>query len=239
MIATVIQHYDTFALATATVLAAAGGWLAGRARSVAQRDQLRWAACHDALTGVFNRGGWQLRAQDAVVQAVRAGRPVAVGSLDLDHLKAINDGWGHGAGDTVLRHVATRLDRDIRPPGVVARIGGDEFAFILIGPPAAAPTWLTDAAHSLRDKVCRPVRIDGAPHMLSVSLGISPISDGADLEKCLALADAAMYQVKHTRRASAEHSIQPADRLWTVRRGPDAIDRVVVGEGRLKWTEAG
>src|SRR4051812_32729931 len=86
-----------------------------------------YAAEHDALTGLANRAAFYTRAGRLV--AIPAG-PMVVGLIDLDEFKPINDTYGHGVGDAVLRAIAGRLQKQIDALGLVARLGGDEFAVI-------------------------------------------------------------------------------------------------------------
>jgi diguanylate cyclase (GGDEF)-like protein len=190
---------DPVAMAAAAAFVATAGFLAGRAASGAERDQLREAARRDALTGLYNRAGWRRRARPAVAAALGSGRPAAVGLVAVDWLKTINDTLGHAAGDTALTTLADRLARHVPAPGLAARIGGDEFAFVLVAAADAEPSWLARAGHALHERLRRPVRLAGAARELSVSLGVAPATDAADIDVCLAQADFAMYRAKHTR----------------------------------------
>ena len=102
-----------------------------------QRDRLEAelaaAVRRDPLTGLPNRTGFAEAATVALAAAARDGRPVAGAMLDIDFFKAINDGWGHGAGDVVLRDVAAAMRAVLRPGDVLARVGGEEFALLLPG----------------------------------------------------------------------------------------------------------
>ena len=94
-------------------------------------ERVRWAACHDAMTGLPNRRFFQERLQDALGDAALAGRTVGLLVLDVDNLKEVNDDRGHDAGDELLRVFSERLRQAVRPTDSVARLGGDEFAVIL------------------------------------------------------------------------------------------------------------
>ena len=108
--------------------------------------RLAHQALHDPLTGLPNRALLFDRLAQAVRAALRGGPGVTVLYLDVDNFKTINDTRGHTVGDRVLRVVADRLARVLRPADTVARLGGDEFAIVAEGLP-------TDAAQELADRV--------------------------------------------------------------------------------------
>ncbi|WP_165915803.1 GGDEF domain-containing protein [Aminobacter aminovorans] len=95
------------------------------------RDQMNFAANHDALTGLFNRAFLNDYMETAMATAKRKGEMMAVIHLDLDHFKTINDTMGHAAGDAVLIETAMRLVTNVRDSDVCVRLGGDEFTVIL------------------------------------------------------------------------------------------------------------
>jgi PAS domain S-box-containing protein len=95
--------------------------------------QLEQLTLEDELTGLYNRRGLDLLGGNAVNRAARAGSPLCVLFKDLDGLKAINDGLGHAAGDAALTAAANSLRDTVRLTDVVGRIGGDEFAAVLVG----------------------------------------------------------------------------------------------------------
>ncbi len=151
-------------------------------------------ASHDSLTGLPNRVLFQERLQQALT-FVRSGESAAVLSIDLDHFKPVNDTLGHSVGDSLLQAVAKRLIGCMRASDTVARIGGDEFAVVLLGLKVAA-----DAARSAQrivDALSKPYDLDGQQVTISASVGIttSP-ADGTDADTLLKKADVALYCAK-------------------------------------------
>lgn len=105
--------------------------LADRQQQRAERAEMQ--AMSDALTGVFNRRGWETLLEQEEKRAQRYGDPVAVLVIDLDGMKTINDTEGHPAGDALLQRTAAALRGVSRDSDIVSRLGGDEFGMILIG----------------------------------------------------------------------------------------------------------
>ena len=93
--------------------------------------RLRLMSTHDTLTGLYNRGYFDERLNEELLRARRYKRPIAIALLDLDHFKAVNDKYGHAAGDAVLRRFADLLYASFRRTDIVARYGGEEFAVAL------------------------------------------------------------------------------------------------------------
>ena len=96
-----------------------------------RHSQLLAEASVDAKTGLLNDRTWRRRAAEEVERAVQAGVPVAVGILDIDHFKAVNDTCGHPAGDQVLEGLAAVVTAQLGGSAVIGRTGGEEFAFVL------------------------------------------------------------------------------------------------------------
>ncbi len=168
-----------------------------------QREELiAHQAFHDALTGLPNRVLFLDRLEQALVQTKRSkSRTTAVMFLDLDRFKLINDTLGHDAGDALLREVALRLRACVRASDTVARMGGDEFTILLpeIGDWAAAQ----GVAQKILDAMQVAVTLAGQPSVITTSIGISLFpQDGRDADTLMKHADAAMYQVKGSGRAS-------------------------------------
>src|SRR5207247_8053978 len=97
------------------------------------REELRFQATHDVLTGLWNRGAVMELLNHELNRSPRANMPTAVLMLDLDHFKKINDTHGHLAGDAVLKEAARRLTHAVRSYDCVGRYGGEEFLVVLAG----------------------------------------------------------------------------------------------------------
>ena len=157
-------------------------------------DELERLVDSDTLTPLPNRRRF-LRELDRIVQQGRRYKtPAFVMFVDLDGLKAINDAYGHLAGDAALIHVAEILATMLRTTDVVARIGGDEFGLLLEHLDEAAAR---DKAAKLVEAIATsPLEIGGRPIALSVSIGIAKVGPDDDSDAVLARADAAMYAAK-------------------------------------------
>jgi diguanylate cyclase (GGDEF)-like protein/PAS domain S-box-containing protein len=157
-------------------------------------DQLRHLALHDTLTGLANRALLEDRLGRALAASTRKAQAVALLSCDLDGFKSVNDRLGHGAGDQVLRQVASRLTDIVRPGDTVARFGADEFAVMieLIDDPGGAQAM----AERIIAAVAMPISLDGGEVHLSVSIGIAFGTSTTGAEELSHNADAAKSQAK-------------------------------------------
>jgi diguanylate cyclase (GGDEF)-like protein len=152
----------------------------------------------DELTTVLNRRGFMLELTRAVAAASRGGPHGVLIVCDLDGFKAVNDLYGHRAGNEVLRQVATGLRRRVRKNDVVGRLGGDEFALLLIG--ATLPNARRKCLSLARSLNTAPPEIDGAPIPLNASFGLALYDGSEDHEALLHRADMAMYTQKRASR---------------------------------------
>jgi diguanylate cyclase (GGDEF)-like protein len=170
------------------------GALAWARRRDMQRE-LRVQAEQDSLTGLLNRRAMQREAARALGLARRAGESVAVLLLDLDHFKAINDGYGHAVGDRVLRDLADCVTRSVRAGDLVCRWGGEEVLVLLRD--CNGPTVLA-RGETLRGAI-EALYADGAGPVprITASLGAAVYPhDGADLEALVGAADTMLYAAK-------------------------------------------
>lgn len=157
-------------------------------------------AYHDSLTGLPNRKMLEDRLLQALAQARRHAKQVAVLYLDLDGFKKLNDTLGHDAGDEALKETALRLQAVVRQADTVVRLGGDEF--VVLAADFEEPTEVGSAA--LANKciaaVGRPLQLRAAETTLGVSIGIALSNGRHSPDELLAAADAAMYQAKQQGR---------------------------------------
>lgn len=174
--------------AASMALFAVTGFFLGR-----KIDRLRALSITDPLTGLFNRRHLTERLAEEMSRQARYGTPFSLLALDLDQLKAINDGLGHKAGNRALIAVAESISEIIRGSDVAARIGGDEFAVILAQTAATEAVALARRIATTLGNRCGPWR-----KSLSLSIGVTAV-DGATQggsEDVLLAADAALYQAK-------------------------------------------
>jgi diguanylate cyclase (GGDEF)-like protein len=157
--------------------------------------KLRHLSQHDALTGLLNRRAFGLRLRAERERQHRQPAPLALLALDLDHFKAVNDRWGHAAGDAVLAAAADVLRREARTVDVVARMGGEEFAVLLPGTDLEGADRL---AERMLDAFRRmTVAYEGTTLQVTASIGAA-VSTGAaeDDEELFRRADRALYLAK-------------------------------------------
>lgn len=152
----------------------------------------RTLAYTDPLTGLANRRAFEEQGSWRMGEAARAGRPVMLCFLDLDGFKAVNDRWGHAAGDELLRQVAGRLRGAVREADLIARFAGDEFALLVEGlDPAAAEPFFRRLAAAFDPAFT----LDAEPLRVRPSIGVAA-AGSAELGPALRAADAAMYRAK-------------------------------------------
>jgi diguanylate cyclase (GGDEF)-like protein len=182
----------------------------------AQAETL-FLAEHDGLTGIANRGRLQSAFQDAIGWNRRNETCIAALLIDLDRFKEINDGFGHGAGDRVLKEVAARLRASIRQEDVAGRLGGDEFAILQVG--IDQPTGAVALTDRLMAVLSQPYEIDGLKIACGASIGVAVApTDAQDWESLLGCADAALYKAKFDGRNSVRFFEPGMDAILRERR---------------------
>ncbi len=167
--------------------------------NVANQERLRQLGMVDPLTGAYNRRYFDQRLYEEVTRALRSGQPLCCMMLDVDHFKRINDVYGHGAGDAVLRELTAQIKEQLRTSDVMARYGGEEFAVLLaqteIGGALAIAERIRQAV------VAAPFALEGGAELkVTLSLGVAALATGgepgASIAALVAAADAAMYRAK-------------------------------------------
>jgi diguanylate cyclase (GGDEF)-like protein len=158
-------------------------------------ERIEYLAYHDGLTALPNRSLFNKLLSQAISQAHRSTKPLAVAFIDLDRFKQINDTLGHEAGDQLLKEVASRLKLCLRESDIVARLGGDEFVVMLteLGDEKYAAT----VAQKIITAIAEPFVLLGQEFRVTASIGISTYPhDGTDAQTLTKNADVAMYQAK-------------------------------------------
>ncbi|MBF0096882.1 MAG: diguanylate cyclase [Magnetococcales bacterium] len=158
-------------------------------------DRIRHMATHDALTGLPNRLLFHELLTQEVKRASRTQQPLAVGFLDLDHFKAVNDTLGHDIGDLLLQEVGARTRQQLRNSDTLARMGGDEFALIL--PAIGDKQHAINVCSKIVQTLSEPFILNENRCQIGASIGLSLFPEHGDsVELLLQNADQAMYVVK-------------------------------------------
>ena len=150
----------------------------------------------DPLTGLFNRRYIEQRLEDEIKRSQRHGRALSVILFDLDEFKQVNDTYGHGAGDALLKAFADRLSRATRGSDASARYGGDEFLVVL---PECKPE---NVQHVLKRLEGIRVEVEGRNLSLALSAGWAELISGESAKELLARADTALYANKRAKSAA-------------------------------------
>jgi diguanylate cyclase (GGDEF)-like protein len=175
-----------------------GGWVATHEDITEQRRsevKIEYMAHHDALTDLANRVLLNERLEQALGRRIHREEFVAVHHLDLDQFKAVNDTFGHPAGDKLLKIVADRLRGLVRETDTIARMGGDEF--VIVQAPISDPADATSLAQRVIEVIGEPFDIDGHQAAIGASIGIAVgPNDGLRPDRLLRNADLALYRAK-------------------------------------------
>jgi diguanylate cyclase (GGDEF)-like protein/PAS domain S-box-containing protein len=191
--------------------------------------QMTYQASHDALTGLINRREFERRLQEAMDSAQTGDVGHALCYLDLDRFKVVNDTCGHTAGDNMLREVASLIRETVRDSDTVGRIGGDEFALLLVGCPL-------EKARQICDNVVRSVndyRFVWKDRIFNIGVSVGLVEIGRNsgsLEDILSAADSACYVAKkqgglhvHVYSAREEASARHSGEIQWLRRLQSAL----------------
>jgi diguanylate cyclase (GGDEF)-like protein len=190
------EHKEAFTAADLGLMSAVGSQLAACVEVAQLHHTLKREASHDPLTRLNNRRLFLDRIAKEIARAKAAQEAFSVVFLDVDHLKVVNDTYGHLAGDALLREVANALTDAVRGEDVVARYGGDEFVVLLPGTPRSAANVV---AQRITEGIARHRFLAGRQliQIPGVSLGVATFpEDGGTADELLAVADVTLYQQK-------------------------------------------
>ncbi|MCB1549390.1 MAG: diguanylate cyclase, partial [Hyphomicrobiaceae bacterium] len=180
-----------------------GGWMVTY-EDVTERcraeQRIQHMALHDALTGLPNRLVLRRRLL-AALHSAHSGDAVALHCIDLDRFKLVNDTYGHGVGDKLLKIVGERLRASVRTTDTVARLGGDEFA--IVQPGVRRQSDAATLAERIIARLSEPMRIDEKIIDIGASIGIAMTQQGEiDEDALMRHADVALYRAKNTGRGA-------------------------------------
>lgn len=196
------------------------------------QEQLERQANHDMLTGLPNRILLADRIGQGIARAARLGYFLAVVFIDLDNFKFINDSLGHGAGDELLKEVASRLRQCVRHSDTVARLGGDEFV-LLLNDHYRVQSIIQQLRRVLAE-IARPLKLAGREFQIGASLGVALCpQDGADAATLLRHADIAMYAAKSRGRNNFQFFTAELNRVAAERLDLEAALRRTIEQDGL------
>jgi diguanylate cyclase (GGDEF)-like protein len=161
-------------------------------------SKLEWQAYHDGLTGLANRLMFFEFINKLIQDYRRNKREFTILFIDLNGFKAINDNYGHHAGDEILKHTANRLFSILRQTDTLARLGGDEFAVLL---PETSPAQAQRVIKTITEAIQQPLIYNGNSLSVTASIGMASCPDDAtSADELVNTADKRMYEVKLTDR---------------------------------------
>lgn len=162
-----------------------------------QLNEVRNQSLRDALTGTLNRRAFDRALDEAVERAERLRQPLCIAMADLDHFKALNDTYGHPAGDAVLQAFAATLMENVNEPEAVARYGGEEFALIL---PECDLMTAYNRLVSMKHKFSKMTHLAGETNQVipavTASFGLARLEPGMNARELVQKADTYLYQAK-------------------------------------------
>lgn len=198
------SFFYIYELVGTSLVFAIAGWVAGaRAEKLEQAEEFYQSlAEHDPLTGLYNERAFRDRYSRAIERASRTGQPVSLLLIDVDHLKRINDRYGHRTGNKALIHIATAMRDAKRNTDSAARWGGDEFAILLDGADVSATRRVAENVLTrVREK---PVPFTRGQLVASVSIGAACTSAPTSGDDLFSIADRALYEAKRAGRNRLE-----------------------------------
>ena len=152
----------------------------------------------DAMTGLYNRRGYEKNIAGFFDNDKKMKCPIALASIDMDGLKYINDTFGHSAGDEAIIAISSCISKAINKREIAARMGGDEFAVVLV---LDNPGRIGQFIRTLRSLIKKANEENDYPYLLSASIGTCELTEWSNLLECMNKADKAMYLEKKTKKS--------------------------------------
>ena len=178
-------------------------------------EQAQWRATVDGLTGVLNKGAFARRLDGLVAQAQRHDEALVIAYIDIDGFKAVNDSFGHAAGDMLLRHFANAAGDAIRAGDLFARMGGDEFIALLTVASCTHGDTAAERLHARLSQILRETEYDVTCSVGALVLDSHQVSQP---ERLVEAADGLMYEVKRSGKNALR--VARADLQGSIQREP-------------------
>ena len=173
-------------------------------RSISLGRKLKEMAHNDSLTGIYNRRYFMELASIQTSRSLRTAIDAFIIIFDLDHFKAVNDTYGHLAGDKVLKSVVDCVKRTIRPYDILGRYGGEEFIILMTDIKEINKENVIHAVERIREEICKePIEYEGMKIPVTASFGISYAAPYNDISAATKYADEALYRAKESGRNRA------------------------------------
>jgi diguanylate cyclase (GGDEF)-like protein/PAS domain S-box-containing protein len=162
-------------------------------------NELKQLAITDSLTGANNRRQFMERGQIEMLRAKRYNRPMALLMIDIDHFKRINDNYGHGVGDMVLKALVKQCQSVLRETDIFGRIGGEEFAAVLVETKPEKGIQVAERIRTTLEKT--NMKTESGRIRITISIGLTGLKESdQDLDSIVKRADRAMYKAKNAGR---------------------------------------
>jgi diguanylate cyclase (GGDEF)-like protein len=157
-------------------------------------QELSRLARFDTLTGLANRRHFDERIATLLLQKYRQRSPLLLMMIDVDHFKRINDSWGHGVGDEVLKAVGRRIQACLRKNDLVARLGGDEFVALIED--VESSSIAEELARKIQTAMKREIAVGAVRVKMTLSIGVAFCQSVASADAFMRIADTALYEAK-------------------------------------------
>ena len=172
--------------------------------SFKKQREFELTATIDELTGLYNRRWLMEMLERQMKRSLGEAAPLALLVIDADHFKLVNDEYGHGVGDQVLRGLARIMTAGVRPQDLLARYGGEEFVVVLPGADLTEARFVAERLRRMMAEATPAVAVGEAPPLVTISIGVALMQKGDTVAEFFSRADAALYRAKRNGRNRVE-----------------------------------